>query len=46
MSARFIVLGQTSRGTGCLQIMEIDKGQLKLSSEVCGDNPKHQPLRP
>lgn len=34
MSARFIVVGQHSRGTGCLQVMEIDKSQIKVSAEV------------
>ncbi|TPX30798.1 hypothetical protein SmJEL517_g05725 [Synchytrium microbalum] len=34
MSARFVVLGQHSRGTGCLQVMEIDQGQIKLTHEA------------
>lgn len=38
-SARFVVLGNFTRGTGALQIYEVSKGELKLlknvSVEIC-----------
>ncbi|KAJ3130260.1 WD repeat-containing protein 92 [Nowakowskiella sp. JEL0407] len=33
-SARFVVLGQHSRGTGALQVYELNKGDLKLCAET------------
>jgi len=33
-SARFVVLGQYSRGTGVMQVYEIDNGELKVTQET------------